>query len=82
MRRCCDDEARSVEHITSVLQPLGSVCTWVTENVPIDRLAGRIVTAGGIAPGMELGFHLLRRAGYGQDLVAERARVMECSGHA
>jgi len=61
--------------------------------VPIDRLAeiapaccisrarvvdsGRIVTAGGIASGMELGFHLLRRAGYGENLVAEIARVME-----
>lgn len=61
--------------------------------VPIDRLAeiapachisrarvvdsGRIVTAGGIASGMELGFHLLRRAGYNEDLVAEIARVME-----
>src|SRR6267154_5020462 len=48
--------------------------------VPIDRLAelapaarisrvrvvdaGRIITAGGIASGMELGLHLLRRAGY------------------
>src|SRR5919112_975022 len=48
--------------------------------VPIDRLAdiapacrisrarvvdaGRIVTAGGITSGMEMGFHLLRRAGY------------------
>jgi transcriptional regulator GlxA family with amidase domain len=64
--------------------------------VPIDRLAeiapacrisrarmvdsGRIVTAGGIASGMELGFHLLRRAGYGEELVAEVARVMEYSG--
>ena len=63
--------------------------------VPIDRLAeiapacrisrarvvdaGRIVTAGGIASGMELGFHLLRRAGYGEDLLAEVARVMEYS---
>ncbi len=61
--------------------------------VPIDRLAdiapgceisrarvvdaGRIVTAGGIASGMELGFHLLRRAGYGEDLISEVARVME-----
>jgi transcriptional regulator GlxA family with amidase domain len=63
--------------------------------VPIDRLAkiapacrisrarvvdaGRIVTAGGIASGMEMGFHLLRRAGYGEDFVAEVARVMEYS---
>lgn len=39
--------------------------------------AGRIVTAGGIASGMEMGFHLLRRAGYGEDFVADVARVME-----
>ncbi len=61
--------------------------------VPIDRLAqiapgcrisrtrvvdaGRIVTAGGITSGMEMGFHLLRRAGYGEDFIAEVARVME-----
>jgi transcriptional regulator GlxA family with amidase domain len=64
--------------------------------VPIDRLAeiapacrisrarvvdaGRIVTAGGIASGMELGFHLLRRAGYTEDVIAEIARVMEYRG--
>ena len=63
--------------------------------VPIDRLAeiapactisrarvvdaGRIVTAGGICSGMEMGFHLLRRAGYEEDLIAEVARVMEYS---
>ena len=63
--------------------------------VPIDRLAdiapgcrisrarvvdaGRIITAGGIASGMEMGFHLLRRAGYPDDLVSEVARVMEYS---
>jgi len=63
---------------------------------PIDRLAeiapacrisrarvvdcGRMITAGGIASGMELGFHLLRRAGYGEDLLAEIARVMEYRG--
>ena len=46
---------------------------WVVDS-------GRIVTAGGIASGMELGFHLLRRAGYSEDLVAEVARVMEYSG--
>jgi transcriptional regulator GlxA family with amidase domain len=61
--------------------------------VPIDRLAdiapacrisrarvvdaGRIITAGGIASGMELGFHLLRRAGYAEGLIDEVARVME-----
>jgi transcriptional regulator GlxA family with amidase domain len=61
--------------------------------VPIDRLgelapkcrvsrarvvdAGRIVTAGGIASGMEMGFHLLRRAGYDESFITEVARVME-----
>ena len=61
--------------------------------VPIDRLAqiapaaditcarvvdtGRIITAGGIASGMEMGFHLLRRAGFNEDLISEVARVME-----
>ncbi|MEX1059907.1 MAG: DJ-1/PfpI family protein [Methyloceanibacter sp.] len=61
--------------------------------VPIDRLAeiapacrisrarvvdaGRIVTAGGIASGMEMGFHLLRRAGYDENFISEVARVME-----
>jgi transcriptional regulator GlxA family with amidase domain len=66
-----------------------------TGKVPIDRLAelaptcrvsrsrvvdaGRIVTAGGITSGMEMGFHLLRRAGYDESLIAEVARVMEYS---
>ena len=61
--------------------------------VPIDRLAdiapacrisrarvvdaGRIITAGGITSGMEMGFHLLRRAGYAEGFIAEVARVME-----
>ena len=66
-----------------------------TGMVPIDRLAGiapacrvsrarvvdagRIVTAGGIAAGMEMGFHLLRRAGYADEFLSEVARVMEYS---
>jgi transcriptional regulator GlxA family with amidase domain len=60
---------------------------------PIDRLAeiapacrvsrarvvdaGRLVTAGGISSGMELGFHLLRRAGYDDAFIRDVARVME-----
>jgi transcriptional regulator GlxA family with amidase domain len=63
--------------------------------VPIDRLAeiapkcrisrarvvdaGRIITGGGISSGMEVGFHLLRRAGYDEAFIAEVARVMEYS---
>ena len=39
--------------------------------------AGRVVTGGGIASGMEVGFHLLRRAGYDEVFVSEVARVME-----
>jgi transcriptional regulator GlxA family with amidase domain len=61
--------------------------------VPIDRLAkiapacrisrarvvdaGRIITSGGIASGMEMGFHLLRRAGYSAGFINDIARVME-----
>jgi transcriptional regulator GlxA family with amidase domain len=61
--------------------------------VPIDRLAeiapacrisrarivdsGRIITGGGIASGIEVGFHLLRRAGYDEAFIGEVARVME-----
>ena len=61
--------------------------------VPIDRLAemapavqisrarvvdaGRMITAGGIASGMEMGFHLLRRAGHDEAFVADVARIME-----
>ncbi len=41
--------------------------------------AGRIITAGGIASGMELGFHLLRRAGYPERFIDDVARVMEYS---
>lgn len=60
---------------------------------PIDRLAeiapacrvsqarvvdaGRIITAGGICSGMEMGFHLLRRAGYEASFIHEVARIME-----
>ncbi|HET9117283.1 MAG TPA: DJ-1/PfpI family protein, partial [Pseudonocardiaceae bacterium] len=62
--------------------------------VPIDRLAdiapvwisrarivdaGRMITAGGITSGMEMGFHLLRRAGYAEEFIEEVARVMEYS---
>lgn len=61
--------------------------------IPLDRLAliapkckisrarvvdaGRIVTGAGIAAGMEIGFHLLRRAGYDEEFINEVARIME-----
>lgn len=61
--------------------------------VPIDRLAeiapkarisrarvvdcGRIISGGGITSGMEVGFHLLRRAGYDEAFITDVARVME-----
>lgn len=41
--------------------------------------SGRIITAGGIASGMELGFHLLRRAGHSERMIDDVARVMEYS---
>jgi transcriptional regulator GlxA family with amidase domain len=39
--------------------------------------AGRIVTAGGIASGMEMGFYLLQRAGYDEAFINDVARTME-----
>lgn len=61
--------------------------------VPIDRLSkiapsckvsrarvvdsGNIITGGGIAAGMEVGFHLLRRSGYDEHFLSEVARIME-----
>jgi transcriptional regulator GlxA family with amidase domain len=61
--------------------------------VPIERLAaiapacrisrarvvdaGRIITAGGISSGMEMGFYLLHRAGYDNAFIYEVARTME-----
>lgn len=61
--------------------------------VPIDRLAtlaptckvsrarivdaGRVITGAGISAGMEMGLHLLRRAGYDEAFIDEVARVME-----
>jgi transcriptional regulator GlxA family with amidase domain len=63
--------------------------------IPIDRLAqlapackvsrarvvdsGRIITGAGIAAGMEVGFHLLRRAGYDDVFINDVARIMEYS---
>jgi transcriptional regulator GlxA family with amidase domain len=38
---------------------------------------GRIITAGGISSGMEMGFHLLERHGYDERFVTEVARIME-----
>lgn len=61
--------------------------------VPLDRLAeiapkcrisrarvvdsGKIITAGGISSGMEMGFHLLRRAGRDEEFIKDVARIME-----
>lgn len=39
--------------------------------------AGRVITAAGISAGMEMGFHLLRRAGYDEAFIDDVARVME-----
>jgi len=39
--------------------------------------AGRLVTAGGAAAALDLGLHLLHRAGLAQDVVEDIVRVME-----
>ena len=36
-----------------------------------------MITAGGIASGMELGLHVLRRAGYDENFISDVARIME-----
>ncbi len=38
---------------------------------------GRVITAGGMAAGLDMGLHLLRRAGHGESFVSEVARVMD-----
>lgn len=50
---------------------------YVFKDAEIIDYAGPVVTAGGIASGMEMGFHLLRRAGYDESFIAEVARTME-----
>ena len=63
------------------------------ETVPIERLVeiapntdidehrvvdtGRIMTAGGISSGIEMGFHLLSRFGYDEEFITEVAYIME-----
>lgn len=38
---------------------------------------GRVITAADVSAGMEMGFHLLRRAGYEEAFIDDVARVME-----
>jgi len=38
---------------------------------------GRVITSGGAAAGLDMGLHLLRRAGHGDSFVSEVARVMD-----
>jgi len=61
--------------------------------LPIDRLAeiapkcvidrhrivdsGRIITGGGISSGLEMGFYLLERFGYGEEFIDKVAHIME-----
>jgi transcriptional regulator GlxA family with amidase domain len=75
-RKSADPVERSASGLTPIdrLARLAPACRVRRARV-VD--AGRIVTAGGIAAGMELGFHLLRRAGYDAGFVEEVARTME-----
>jgi transcriptional regulator GlxA family with amidase domain len=65
--------------------PLGKVpIVRLGEIAPACRISrarlvdtGRIISAGGIASGMEMGFHLLRRAGYDEAFINDVARTME-----
>ena len=73
------DGAPTPFHLIDRLAAIAPACAISRARV-VD--SGRIVTAGGIASGMEMGFHLLRRAGYDEALIAEVARVMEYSASA
>jgi transcriptional regulator GlxA family with amidase domain len=62
---------------TSLLDELSEVAPRAT--VRSARLVdtGRVITSGGSAAGLDLGFHLLRRAGHGEAFVSEVARMMD-----
>lgn len=61
-----------------------SLSDLLSEVAPRARLSrarlvdcGRVITAGGAAAGLDLGFHLLRRAGHDDSFVSEVARLMD-----
>ncbi len=65
---------------SEAMTPLDRLKTYAPK-VEISRTrvvdAGRIITAGGISSGMELGFYLLERHGYDEKFVSDVARIME-----
>ena len=73
-------EGDNAERATTGLLPIERLAA-IAPQARISRArvvdAGRVITAGGIASGMELGLHLLRRAGYSEEFITEVARVME-----
>ena len=74
-------EGDNAEHATSGLIPIERLAKLapaakISRSRVVD--AGRVITAGGIASGMELGFHLLRRAGYCENFIDDVARLMGC----
>jgi transcriptional regulator GlxA family with amidase domain len=61
-----------------------SLVDLLSEVAPRARLSrarlvdcGRIITSGGAAAGLDMGLHLLRRAGHDDSFVSEVARVMD-----
>lgn len=62
------------------MTPLDRLKSYVP-TVRLDRArvvdTGRVITAGGITSGMELGFYLLERHGYDAAFVSNVARIME-----
>ena len=73
-------EGDDAERATSGLIPIERLAKLApAAKISCSRVvdAGRTITAGGIASGMELGLHLLRRAGYCESFIDNVARVME-----
>jgi hypothetical protein len=77
-----EEKAKALEALKAEQVPSGNFILCPACRVSRARVvdAGRIVTAGGIASGMEMGFHLLRRAGYDEAFVADVARALANSG--
>lgn len=61
------------------LERLKLFCPTVKPNTARVVDVGRIITAGGISAGMELGFYLFERHGYDEKFISEVARIMEYS---
>ena len=69
--------ARGLEFRQGADRPAGGIAPRPASHRARWSMPGGSSPRGGIASGMEMGFNLLRRAGYDETLIGEVARVME-----